>query len=146
MAAAYPVVQSPFVPDQVFQRGGFGLVDRVAAIDPGIALGTVVVDQQQLLAEAFVDGGGQCQQGLALQRLVKTLHQQLRAVAVHRQAGCAFLAAMEQAVAVGALGMQFGQQRLAGIEGGAQRLEESRGHARRLLEGARSLAKGAAWA
>ncbi|MCY1548809.1 hypothetical protein D9M68_849420 [compost metagenome] len=75
MAAAYPVVQSPFVPDQVFQRGGFGLVDRVAAIDPGIALGTVVVDQQQLLAEAFVDGGGQCQQGLALQRLVKTLHQ-----------------------------------------------------------------------
>ncbi|MCY1355927.1 hypothetical protein D9M69_423650 [compost metagenome] len=53
---------------------------------------------------------------------------------------------MEQPVAIGALGLQFGQQRLAGIEGGAQRLEESRGHARRLLEGARSLAKGAAWA
>ncbi|MNO86880.1 hypothetical protein D3C76_782950 [compost metagenome] len=49
---------------------------------------------------------------------------------------------MEQPVAIGALGMQFGQQRLAGVEGGAQRLEESRGHARRLVEGGRSLAKG----
>ncbi|MNO06950.1 hypothetical protein D3C81_2289450 [compost metagenome] len=75
MAAAHAVVQPPFVADQILQCGGFGLIDRVAAIDPGIALGAVVVDQQQPLAEVFIDGGGQGQQRLALQRLVETLHQ-----------------------------------------------------------------------
>ncbi|MNO86881.1 hypothetical protein D3C76_782960 [compost metagenome] len=75
MAAAHAVVQPPLVADQILQCGGFGLIDRVAAIDPGIALGAVVVDQQQPLAEVFIDGGGQGQQSLALQRLVETLHQ-----------------------------------------------------------------------
>ncbi|MCY1249498.1 hypothetical protein D9M72_630400 [compost metagenome] len=62
---------------------------------------------------------------------METLDQQLRAIAVHRQATSAFLAAMEQAVAVGALLMQFAEKALAGIEGGAQRLIQE-GHARGL--------------
>jgi len=66
------------------------------------------------------------QQFIAAELLVKALHQQLRAIAVDGQATGAFLAAVEQAVAVGALGMQFGQQGLAMIEGGAQRLTQEK--------------------
>ncbi|CAI8981738.1 hypothetical protein EMIT0324P_50040 [Pseudomonas chlororaphis] len=68
----------------------------------------------------------QLQQGLAFQRLVKALHQQLWAVTVDGQAPGAFLAAMEQPIAVGALLMQLGEQVLAMIEGGAQRLIQGR--------------------
>ncbi|MCY1355556.1 hypothetical protein D9M68_550540 [compost metagenome] len=142
VAATYPVVQAPFVAHQILQSGGLGLVDRVAAVDPGIALGAVVVDQQQLFAEECVHRSGQLQQGLALHWLVEALHHQLRTVAVDGQARDAFLAAVEEPVAIGALGMEFGQQRLAGVEGGAQRLEESGGHARRLTEKGAQFNKG----
>ena len=70
---------------------------------------------------------------VGLQRLMKTLHQQLRAVAVDGQARRAFLAAVEEAVAVGALGVQLREQVFASGEGGAQRLVKRR-HARRLGE------------
>lgn len=81
----------------------------------------------------------QVEQGILCKRLVEALHHQLRAVAIHGETRCAFLAAVEQAVAVGLLLVQLGQQRLASVEGGAQRLVE-RGHARRLGMGrARSL-------
>src|SRR5690606_31256454 len=73
----------------------------------------------------------QCQQGAPLQAVVETLHQHLWAVAVDGQPAGALLAAMEQAVAVGALLVQLGEQWLASVKGGAQRLVE-RGHARRL--------------
>ena len=62
---------------------------------------------------------------------MKALHQQLRAVSVDRQAPGAFLTAVEQAITIGALGMQFGQQIVTIIEGGAQRLIQGR-HAMRL--------------
>jgi hypothetical protein len=65
----------------------------------------------------------------------EALHQQLRAVAVDGQAAGTFLAAMEQAVTVGALAVQVGQQGVAAGEGGAQRLIQS-GHARGLEMGA----------
>jgi hypothetical protein len=65
---------------------------------------------------------------------VKALHQQLRAVTVDGQTAGAFLAAVEQPIAIGALAVQLGQQILALIEGGAQRLIQGR-HAGALLEG-----------
>src|SRR5690606_34857943 len=65
---------------------------------------------------------------------MKTLDQQLRAIAVDGQAGNAFLAAMEEAVAVGTLSVQFVQQRATSVQGGAQRLVKRR-HARRSREG-----------
>lgn len=64
----------------------------------------------------------QVQQVCAFQRLVEALHQQLRAIAVDGQATGAFLAAVEQPVTVGALGVQLADQALTMIEGGAQRL------------------------
>lgn len=51
MAAAYPVVEAPFMADQVVQCSRFGRVDRIAAVDARIALAAVVVDQQQGLIE-----------------------------------------------------------------------------------------------
>ncbi|MNF06683.1 hypothetical protein D3C80_2066860 [compost metagenome] len=65
---------------------------------------------------------------------MEALHHQLRAIAVDRQAAGAFLAAMEQAIAVGALAVQLGQQILAVFKGGAQRLIQG-GHAGRLAGG-----------
>ncbi|MNZ82057.1 hypothetical protein D3C78_1007440 [compost metagenome] len=131
MATANPVVQTPFVADLVGKGGFVGTVNRVFTVDPRVAPGTVVIDQQQVEAQVLIDGFVQLQQRFALQRLVKALHQQLRAVAVDGQAAGAFLAAMEQAVAVRALRVQFGEQVLAMIEGGAQRLIQGR-HAKRL--------------
>ena len=78
------------------------------------------------------------QQFIAAELLVKGLHQQLRAVAVDGQAASTFLAAMEQAVAVRALVVQFSQQGVAVGEGGAQRLIQS-GPARGLDIGGGSL-------
>ena len=78
-----------------------------------------------------IDGFVQLQQVIALQALMKALHQQLRAVTVDGQAAGAFLAAVEQAITVGALGVQLGQQVFTVIEGGAQRLIQG-GHALRL--------------
>ena len=63
-------------------------------------------------------------QRLRVERLMEALHHQLWAVAIDRQAGRAFLAAMEQPVAIGALLLQFVEQWAAAIEGGAQRLGE----------------------
>ncbi|MNN03878.1 hypothetical protein D3C81_1165870 [compost metagenome] len=131
MAATHPVVQTPFVTDMIGQRGFAGLIHRIAAVDAAVALGAVVVDQQQFLAQVRLHCRVQLQQGAGLEGLVETLHQQLRAVAVDGQAAGALLAAMEQAIAVGALGMQFGEKALAGVEGGAQRLIQE-GHARGL--------------
>ncbi len=134
MAAAHAVIEAPFVADQVGQGRGFGGIDRIEAIDSRVALGAVVVDQQQGFIQGDADllvGG---QQFIAPKAGVEALHQQLRAVAVQGQAAGAFLAAVKQPVAVGALGMQFGKQRLAVVEGGAQRLVESR-HAWRLGKG-----------
>ncbi|MNP11332.1 hypothetical protein D3C76_1035140 [compost metagenome] len=108
MAATHPVVQTPFVTDMIGQRGFAGLIHRIAAVDAAVALGAVVVDQQQLKAKLCFNHGVQFKQGAALKRLMETLHQQLRAIAVNGQAAGAFLTAMEQAVAVSALGMQFG--------------------------------------
>src|SRR5471032_3070789 len=62
---------------------------------------------------------------------MEALHQQLRAITINGQAARAFLAAMEQTVAVGALLMQLGKQGLAVIEGDAERLDQGR-HATRL--------------
>ena len=121
------------MPDQVLQGGFVRLIDGVLAVDAGIAPGAVVVDQQGLQAQAFVDNAVQLQQVVAFQRLVEALHQQLRAIAVDGQAGRAFLAAMEQAIAVGALLVQLAEQLQALVEGGAQRLIQGR-HAGRALE------------
>ncbi|MNE21245.1 hypothetical protein D3C80_1143960 [compost metagenome] len=131
MARAHPVVEPPFVTDQVGQRLGSGLEHRVAAVDARVALRAVVVHRQQRGGEGLLAGLQQFQQGVALERLMEALHQQLRAVAVDGQAGGTFLAAVEQSVAVGALRVQFGEQGLAGVEGGAQRLVQG-GHARLL--------------
>ncbi|MNC58709.1 hypothetical protein D3C75_1084590 [compost metagenome] len=108
MAATDTVVQPPLMPDMVGQGRFAGLVNRVTAVDAAVALGAVVVDQQQLKAKLCFNHGVQFKQGAALKRLMETLHQQLRAIAVNGQAAGAFLTAMEQAVAVSALGMQFG--------------------------------------
>ena len=62
---------------------------------------------------------------------MEALHQQLRAVAVDGQTAGAFLAAVEQAIAISALAVQLGQQIVTIIEGGAQRLIQGR-HALRL--------------
>ena len=78
-----------------------------------------------------IDRVMQLQQVIAFQTLMKALHQQLWAVSVDGQAPGAFLTAVEQAIAVGALGMQFCQQIVTIIEGGAQRLIQGR-HAMRL--------------
>ena len=72
----------------------------------------------------------QLQQLFGFQRLVEALHQQLRAVTVDGQAAGTFLAAMEQSITVGALGVQLVDQVLAMIEGGAQRLIQGRHGAR----------------
>ena len=119
--------------DQIHQRGVVGTVDVVFAVDTRVAAGAVVVDQQSLQAQGLVDDGVQLQQIVTLQCLVKTLHQQLRAVTVDGQAASAFLAAMEQAIAIGALAVQYREQVLTLIEGGAQRLIQGR-HAGALLE------------
>ncbi|MNM36964.1 hypothetical protein D3C81_476850 [compost metagenome] len=116
------------------QRGFVGAVDSVFAVDARIATGTVVVDQQAFKTEVLVDDFVQLQQSIAFQRLMETLHQQLRAVAVDGQATGAFLAAMEQAIAIGALAVQLGEQILAMFKGGAQRLIQGR-HAGRLAGG-----------
>jgi hypothetical protein len=55
----------------------------------------------------------QLQQVVTFERLVKTLHQQLRAVAVDGQAAGTFLAAVEQPIAIGALAVQKTCGRLA---------------------------------
>ncbi|MOA22661.1 hypothetical protein D3C78_1432350 [compost metagenome] len=123
--------------DQVGQRLGLGPIHRVAAVDPRVGLRAVVVHRQQRCGQGVLAGLQQLQQGVAFERLVEALHQQLRAVAVDGQARRAFLAAVEQPVTVGALGVQFGDQGLAGVEGGAQRLVQG-GH------GASPLSKGAA--
>ena len=115
----------------VFKRGFFGAINRVFAINARVALGAIVVDQQQVKAQVTIDGVMQLQQVIALKALVKALHQQLRAVTVDGQAASTFLAAVEQAIAISALGMQPGQQVLTVIEGGAQRLIQGR-HAMRL--------------
>ena len=119
------------MPDHIHQGLVAGLVHRVMPVDPAVATGTVVVDQVQRQAEKPFDGRVQVQQIIPLYCLVKALHQQLRAIAVGGEAGRAFLAAMEQAIAIGALGMQFGEQGLTVVEGGAQRLIQG-GHARGL--------------
>ncbi|CAI8993122.1 hypothetical protein EMIT0P43_90029 [Pseudomonas jessenii] len=134
MATAHPIVQAPFVADQVLQGGFVGAVDDVIAIDARVAAGAVVVDQQGFKTQVLIDRFVQLQQRLALQRLVETLHQQLRAVAVDGQATGTFLATVEEAIAIGALQVQFGEQVLALIEGGAQRLIQGR-HAGRLAGG-----------
>lgn len=133
MATAYAIIQAPFMPDQVLQGGLVRLIDGVLAVDARIAPGAVVVDQQSLQSQLFVDDAVQLQQVVALQRLMEALYQQLRAVAVDGQSGGAFLAAMEQAIAVGALLVQLAEQLLALVEGGAQRLIQGR-HAGRALE------------
>ncbi|MOA38612.1 hypothetical protein D3C78_1603150 [compost metagenome] len=117
--------------DQVGQRLGLGPIHRVAAVDTRVGLRTVVVRRQQFRAEKLLAGGEHLEQGVALERLMEALHQQLRTVTVDGQPGGAFLAAVEQPVTVGALRVQLGEQGLAGIEGGAQRLVQG-GHARLL--------------
>ncbi|MNN40637.1 hypothetical protein D3C81_1547180 [compost metagenome] len=126
------------------QRGFVGAVDSVFAVDARVATGAVVVDQQGFKPQVLIDHFVQLQQRFAVERLVETLHHQLRAVAVDGQAAGAFLAAMEQAIAVGALAVQFGQQILTMFKGGAQRLIQG-GHAGRLAGG---IGRGslAAWA
>lgn len=108
--------------DLIGQRGGVRLVRRVAAVDARVALRAVVVDELQRQFERVHGQLMDAQQRIRCKRLVKALHHQLRPVAIHRQAGSAFLAAMEQAVAIGALLVQLVEQWAAAIEGGAQRL------------------------
>ncbi len=131
MSPAHPIIKPPLVTDMVGQGRFVGLVNSVLAIYPRVALRAVVVDQQRLQTQAHVDLRMQFQQRIALQAGVKTLHQQLRAIAVDGQAAGAFLAAMKQAIAVGALPMQLGKQRFTVIEGDAERLIQGR-HAKRL--------------
>ena len=131
MATAHPVIQAPFLADQILQGSRLGLMQFGVAVDARMAFRAVVVDQQQGLAEPFLNLIGQLQQGVMLQRLVEALHQQLRAVAIDGQARCAFLRAMEQAIAVGVLRVQLAKQVFTVVEGGAQRLIKS-GHARHL--------------
>ena len=130
MPPAHAVIEAPFVAHQVFQRGRVGAVHRVFAVDARVATGAVVVHQQQFQAQELVDLLMQLQQVGAFQALVEALHQQLRAVAVDSQAAGAFLAAVEQPIAIGALGVQLVDQVLALIEGGAQRLIQGRHGAR----------------
>jgi len=144
MAPANTVIEAPFVPDHVFQCCGFGSVYRVFAVDPRVAAGAVVVHEQQLQAQVLVDQLMQVQQVCGFQRLVEALHQQLWAITVNGQAAGALLAAVEQAIAIGALGMQLVDQVLAMIEGGAQRLIQGRHGARLAVnEGAKFNSYGA---
>src|SRR5450830_949478 len=131
VTATDAVVQAAFMAHQVGEGGFVGAIDRVFTIDPRVAPGAVVVDQQSVQFQMLVDGRVQGEQVFAFQGLVEGLHHQLRAVAVDGQAAGTFLAAVEQAIAIGALAVQLGEQFLAMIEGGAQRLVQGR-HARRL--------------
>jgi len=54
---------------------------------------------------------------VAVQRVVKSLDQQQVAVTIHRQAGSAFSAAVEQAVGVGVFGVQLLDQGLTSCKG-----------------------------
>lgn len=125
--------------NQVYQRGRLGAVHRVFTVDARVATGAIVVDQQQFQAHELVDQLVQVQEVSCFQGLMETLHQQLWAVTVDSQAAGAFLAAMKQAVAVSALGVQLVDQVLAIIEGGAQRLIQGSHGARLAVNGARSL-------
>ncbi|MNF91762.1 hypothetical protein D3C84_743740 [compost metagenome] len=75
MASAHAIVEAPFVADQVRQGLGLGLVDRITAIDPRVALGAVVVDQQQRRIEGLLALPGQLQQLVMVEALMKALHQ-----------------------------------------------------------------------
>ena len=133
MPSAHAIIQAPFVSDHVGQRRVFGTIHRVFPIDPRVAPRTIVVHQQQRRLQVLLDGAVQGQQIFACQRLMEALDQQLRTIAVDGQATGAFLAAMEQAIAISALFMQLLEQRGADVEGGAQRLDQS-GHARSLTQ------------
>src|SRR5471032_2390343 len=139
VAPTHAIIEAPFVANQVYQRGRLGAVHRVFTVDARVATGAVVVDQQQFQAHEQVDQLVQVQEVSCFQGLVETLHQQLWAVTVDSQAAGAFLAAMKQAVAVSALGVQLVDQVVAIIEGGAQRLIQGSHGARLAVNGARSL-------
>jgi len=97
-------------------------MSRSAAVDTRVALRTVVVDELQRRPEELAGCILDDLQGWRIDRLVEALHHQLRTVAVDRQAGCAFLAAMEKPIAIGVLLVQLLEQRATAFRGGAQRL------------------------
>ena len=54
MATTHAVVEAPFMTDHVGQCAGFGGIQRIAARNPRVVAGTVVVDQLQGLLQGLV--------------------------------------------------------------------------------------------
>lgn len=59
MATAHPVIQAPFLADQILQGSRLGLMQFGVAVDARMAFRAVVVDQQQGQAEPFLNLIGQ---------------------------------------------------------------------------------------
>ncbi|MNE61023.1 hypothetical protein D3C80_1562060 [compost metagenome] len=75
MAGPDSIVEAPFLCGQVGQCSFFGTVHGIMAVNARISLGAVVVDQQGGKTQFLVDGILDGEQRIAIQRLVKTLHQ-----------------------------------------------------------------------
>ncbi|MNT53354.1 hypothetical protein D3C72_1904390 [compost metagenome] len=75
VTATNTVVQPPLMADLISQGHFAGLVYRVTPINAAIALGSVVVDQQQLKAQLRFDQCVQFNQGAGFKGLVEALHQ-----------------------------------------------------------------------
>ena len=73
-------------------------------------------------------GREDCLSLIGVQRLVKALDQEQVVVAVNGQTGAVFYAAMKQAVGIGLLGVEGGEQFAAGFKGGGKQGSERGGH------------------
>jgi len=102
--------------------------ERQRIDDARVGAAAVVVDRSQVGQDAGVelfDGNPV----VAVERRVEALQQKQVAVAVNRQTGVIFAAAVEQPVGIGVFGVQAFEERLARVEGGLQQGGElRRGH------------------